>query len=97
MCSVLFEGYGCPRDRHVLTHSGPSLRSADLLLRRRSWPVAWILRQHPAAIAGGDHAMAHAAGAGDDVVILPGIGGIAEHQQVGRAHVCTPVTNAHSL
>src|SRR3546814_1170007 len=100
----MFYGYGDHRYLHVLTHSFPTRRSSDLGL-----PYAFASHFAPGALDEAvaiyrrdfqpSAQLAHPyvmAGRRADLVVLSGDDRrFLEAQEIGRAHVCTPVTNAH--
>src|SRR3546814_8895002 len=75
---VSFELYGDHRDIHVLTHSCPTRRSSD------QCPAAWMRTSMPIL----KYTCAR------PVSWQTGRRACAASLQIGRAHVCTPVTNA---
>src|SRR3546814_21023315 len=98
---VLFEFYGAHQDLHVLTHSFPTRRSADL---GRARGIVIRLEDDPLGAFRDRFLDEEEQPPHRDIAPFwigtegPG----AEHSdpgpsEIGGAHVCTPVTNAHHV
>src|SRR3546814_9147431 len=96
-CFVVYffvERYGDDRDRHVLTHSFPTRRSSDLdYVAGIRADLAWLGLDIDGEVRQSERFALYEAGferlkTREELDIRRKI-------QIGRAHVCTPVTNAH--
>src|SRR3546814_11198027 len=99
---MCFDSAGDPRDLSVATTAFPTLRPSDLRRWRHHAPFRLIpddLLHDLAAAAAVFDRPEHAGPAGVVLAPLPVAGGLqlrgVRPVQIGRAHVCTPFTNAH--